>query len=332
LFTTRTLKVASTLAIVGLVALSLGDDDRAQKYLTRSITGAYNANIIAIQSQKTEDKGTVTVKVMRSKSGKISHSVTYPLHMQREYVDDGKTATTYLPDLKAIFVQPSNLTSQDNNFRLGLIQKNYTLKSDTGKKIKGRRCIIVTAVSKYSQVPTTRYHFDEATGFPMLVETVLSNGDVINSSEVIDIQFPPKLSDSLFEIHTPAGVDTINNREPQGISKLSEAARLLGFTPILPSKIPFGFQLQRITVASDKGVKMLALKLSDGIQRVTVYEWKYVPGEDVNTGEASVFQVYKGLRITVVSDFGSDLRESFLKPFLARADRENPVVLTSVGF
>lgn len=332
MFTTRTLKLASLVALAGIVASALGDDERALRYMARYLRGEYNTNIVAVLRQNSEDKGTTTLKVQRSKDGKYRQSVLYPLHLQFEYVDDGKKVKQYLPDDRTMFVQPSVPSSQEASFRLPLLQKNYTLKSETGKRIAGRRSVVVTATSRYNQVPYIRYSFDEATGFLLGMDTILPGGEVVNGFEVTDVKFPSKLDDSVFKLDPVAGVEVINYSEQKGLAKLSDATPKLGFTPIVPSDIPFGFQIQKISVSVEGECRMLCLKLTDGIHSAKVYEWRYVPGEKIKTGEASLSQVCRGLKITVVCDLGTDLRESFLRPFLARLDRESPAMLTSIGF
>lgn len=328
----RTLTLVSAAALVGVASVSLGDDDRAQKYMARYLQGKYGTNVVAIIQQKSEDKGTGTVKIQRSKDGKIRQTVLSPLHIQCEVLEDGKTLRTYLPDRRQMLIQPSNSIAQEASFRIPLVQKNYMLKSETGQKVANRKCVTVTATSRFNQVPTVRYQFDESTGFPLAMETILPGGEIVNSFEVVDIKFPKDFDESVFKMEPVGGVEVITYAEQKGLAKLSDATSKLGFSPVVPSKIPFGFQIQRISVSSENSVRSLCLKMTDGIQRATVYEWTYVPGEKIMAGEAMSYQICKGLRITIMTDLGSDLREAFLRPFLARNERETPAILTSVGF
>ena len=331
MFTIRALRATSLLALVGLVAVAFGEDNRAMKYMVRYFRSDYNFNVVAILHETTEDKGNVQLKLQRSKDGKLRHTILSPLHMQGEFLDDGKVSKRYLPDDRIMFVQPSIPAGQEAGFRLSLVEKNYKLKSETGKKIAGRKCVTVTAESKYDEVPSVRYYFDESTGFPMSMETVLSDGRVLSGYEITDIKFPAKIDDSIFTLEPVAGVEIVNYREQKSLTKLADAEPSLGFTPVVPQTIPFGFRVQKITVSSNGGCPVLCLKMTDGIQRATVYEWMYVPGEKVKTGEASSFKIAKGLKITIVCDLGTTLRESFLRPFMVRVD-QNPAILTSVGF
>ena len=141
-----------------------------------------------------------------------------------------------------------------------------------------------------------------------------------------------KLDASIFKIDPIVGVEVITYAEPRCVSGPSEAAQALGFTPILPPKMPFGFQMHKMTISSKGKVKMLCLKLTDGLQRVTVYEWIPMPGETIKTGEDRVIRMHNGLKIVVVSDIDSSVRDSIIRTFLVRAERDEPPMITSIGF
>ena len=107
LYITRITKGISFSALLGVVCLSLGQDDHAQRYLLRSLAGDYKSNIVAVMKQRQGgDKGTVVVKIQKSKDGKTRETVLSPLHLQCEYLDDGVSIQTYSPDEKTLIVQP----------------------------------------------------------------------------------------------------------------------------------------------------------------------------------------------------------------------------------
>ncbi|MBS1701033.1 MAG: outer membrane lipoprotein carrier protein LolA [Armatimonadetes bacterium] len=324
------MKAVSLLVIGSLVATCFADD-RAEKLMAKYLRGDYNVNIVAIVKETSEGNGTQRTKIQRSKDGKIRETVLAPLHLQGEYVDDGREYKQYLPDDGYMLISPSQALSHDIKLRSPLIEKNYTLKMDGSSRIIGRRCVTVVATSRFNEVPILRYHFDEATGYPMAMETVANDGSIVNSFEVTDIKFPAKLDDSTFVIEPVAGVKIVHYDETNCLSRLSDAEPKLGFKPIVPKDIPFGFEIQRISVSTDSRYRILCLKLTDGLQRATVYEWTYVQNEKITTGEASDNKIWKGLKITVVADLGSSLRQSFLQPFLVRANPQFPGIVTSIG-
>ncbi len=332
MFITQISKVVSFCAFLGLVGCSVGQDEKAQQYLFRSLTGDYKVNVVAMLKQRQSgEKGSLIVKIQKSKDGKTRETVLSPLHMQCEYLDDGTNIQTYSPDDRTLLVQPSNQPNQDLPFRTQLIQKNYLLKTEPSKKIAGRNCVVVLANARYSQISSIRYYFDEKTGFPLSKETIQPDGDVSVEFEVIDVKYPAKLDSSIFKIEPPVGYETISFSEPKKINSLSEAARMLGFSPSVPTQIPFGFRIQRMTTTKNSKWKALCIKLTDGLQKVTVYEWIPEPGETIKTGENRVIKLHNGVNIMIVSDIDSSVRNSLIRSFLVMADRENPVMLTRIG-
>lgn len=332
MFTSRLLKAVSFFVVACLATVCLSDDDKAQKYLLRSLAGDYKANVVAVLRQRqSDDKRSITVKIQKSKDGKTRETVLSPLHLQCEYLDDGSTIQTYSPDEKTLIVQPSNQLNQDLAFRVPLIQKNYSLKLEPEETIAGRICVVVFAKARSPQISSIRYYFDEKTGFPLSKETVSPSGEVSEDYEVVDIKFPAKLDPSIFKIEPPVGYETISYAEPIKINSLSEAAKMLGFAPTIPSQIPFGFRVQRMTTTKNSKWKALCLKLTDGLQRVTVYEWVPVPGETIKTGENRVIKLHNGINIMIVADIDSNIRNSIIRSFLVMSDRESPIMLTRIG-
>lgn len=332
LFTTRVTKAVSLIVVAGLACFSISEEDKAQRYLLRSLSGDYKVNVVAVLKQRqSDDRRTVTVKIQKSKDGKTRETVLSPLHLQCEYLDDGNSIQTYSPDEKTLIVQPSNPLSQDLAFRIPLIQKNYAVTLGAEDKVAGRKCVVVNAKARYPQLPNIRYYFDETTGFPLSKETILPGGEVLTEYEVVDIKFPAKLDPTIFKIEPPVGYETVSYAEPTKISSLTEASKLLGFSPSVPSQIPFGFHVQRMTTTKNSKWKALCLKLTDGLQRVTVYEWVPVPGESIKTGENRVIKLHNGINIMIVSDIDSNIRNGIIRSFLVMADRESPLLLTRIS-
>jgi negative regulator of sigma E activity len=187
------------------------------------------------------------------------------------------------------------------------------------------------AKARYSQLPNIKYYFDEKTGFPLSKDTIMPSGEVITEYEVVDVKFPAKLEPTIFKIEPPVGYETISYAEPTKINSLSDASRMLGFTPCVPAQIPFGFKIQRMTTTKNSKWKALCLKLTDGLQRITVYEWVPEPGESIKTGENRVIKLHNGINIMIVSDIGSNIGNTIIRSFMVMADREAPVMLTRIS-
>jgi outer membrane lipoprotein-sorting protein len=329
---TRITKAISFATLLGIVGTSFAQDDHAQRYLMRSLAGDYHTNIVAVMKQRQSgDKGSVIVKIQKSKDGKTRETVLSPLHLQCEYLDNGTSIETYSPDEKTLIIQPANQLSQDLAFRTPLIQRNYSVKLEAKRKIAGRSCVVVIANARYTQIPSIRYFFDEKTGFPLSKETIRPDGDVTTEYEVVEVKFPSRIEPSVFKIEPPVGYETVSYAEPTKINSISEAASMLGFSPIVPAQIPYGFKVQRMTTTKNSKWKALCLKMTDGLQRVTVYEWVPEPGETIKTGENRVIRLHNGINVMIVSDIDSNIRNILIRSFLVMADRDSSLMLTSIG-
>lgn len=332
MFITRISKVVSFCIILGATNIAFGEDEKAVRYLLKSLAGDYKVNVVAILKQRrSDDQHSVTVKIQKSKDGKTRETVLSPLRMQCEFLDNGKTIQTYSPDEKTLIIQPSGQLSQDLALRIPLIRKNYSLELSPDEKVAGRNCVVVNAKAKYPQLPNIRYYFDEKTGFPMGKETIQPSGEPSEEYEVLSIKFPATLDSSIFKMEPPVGYETITYDEPTKISTLSEAAKLLGFAPSVPSQIPYGFRIQRMTITKNSQWKALCLRLTDGLQKVTVYEWIPVPGDSIKTGEKRIIKLHNGINIMIVSDIDYNIRSTILRSFLVMADRDSPITLARIS-
>lgn len=312
----QVLKTASAFALVSVTAMSVAEDKRAFDLLLASMNNKYKENIVALMRQQSPmDNQVLKIKLQRSKDGRVRESVLEPLHKIGEFVDDGKTMATYAPADKVLITQPSVQTQVDVDFRVPLIKKNYTLTSGAGKKIAGRKTIMVVATPKFKDINTVRYYFDTASGFPLSKESVDSNGAITLDYEVLEAKFPDEIDSSIFKIEPVAGYDIVRFGEPNDLKTPDEVRRRLGFTPVFPTFLPYGFKVQRMYATNNSHWKALAIKLTDGIQKVTVFQWKPTPGEQIKTGEDYTVQLQNGLKVMIVADLRASLRSSLMRAF-----------------
>lgn len=327
------LKAAKVAILALLVTAAFGQDDaKAQKYILRSLSGEYRTNVVTIIKQRDwSDGGYKTVKLQRSAEGKIKESILAPMHSQNEFLDDLKERRFYSPDKRRLVILGPSSATQDLKMRQSLIAKNYNLKLEASRKVAGRSCVVVTAMAKNSQLSDIRYSFDEKTGYPMAKEIIRPSGTVIVDFETVDAWFPKQIDASTFKIEPVAGVEVVRVGEPKYVSGIGEASQALGFSPIIPSKIPLGFQVQKMWVSSTYGVPTLFISLTDGLQRLSVSEWIPKPKEEIISGEDVMVIVNRGIKIAVVADMDGSFKESFLHSFLASLHQDLGPLVTRVG-
>lgn len=293
--------------------------EQGRDLLFRSIRGDFRANIVAIVKQgDLEDDDEVTkVKVVRSASGKSRNAIIAPLRRQgNETVNDGEKIYTFVTDEKTMIVEPASNFREEADFRVPLIQKNYIISAKRGPQIAGRTTISVTAMAREARIGGTRYVLDTKTAYVMRKEIYNSEDEEWTPNyEVIQAEFPATLESSIFKIKPIGGYDTIEYGAKTNIASMRDAEKLLGFQPVMPKEIPYGFAIQSIQTNTKSAWKSLSVRLTDGIQRITVYQWKPSGTNRIKTGSGMSVTTVNGISTLVVSDLDSGVRSSVLKSF-----------------
>ena len=286
--------------LTGTAALCSPCEDKGRTYMVRSMRGEFKVNVVAILRQRENKDGSyVTFKIQRSTKGKSRETVIAPLRAQgEESVDDGVKVWSYIPDEKLMMIQPSNRNRADADFRIPLMMRNYEITSERGPKIAGRSTISVTAMAKIETLGGLRFTFDEKTGFPLRKERMKNedDDDTILEYEVQDITFPDSIDDEVFKLKPIGGYETLTYEAPKSIRSVKEAEKIVGFSPSMPGKIPYGFQVQSTTMVETSKWKAVSMKLSDGLQRMTVYQWKPTTSETISTRENRSIEMHRGVK------------------------------------
>ena len=298
----------------------------------RSIRADNRANFVAILTQhdQREDDESVKFKLTRAIDGKTRQTVISPLRLQgKESVDDGIKSYTFLPDEKVMIVQPSANIKEDAEFRIPLIEKNYILSAKPGGRIANRQVTQVTALAREAKLGGVRFWLDNETAHALKKSVYAHDEDEwVPDYEVLRVEFPAKIDPSIFKISPIGGYETQESVARTKLTSLKEAERVLGFTPTTPKEIPFGFQIQSIQTNSQSNWKSLSMKLTDGIQKVTVYQWKPTKNETITSGARSTVETVNGIRYMVVTDLDSWVRKSVMKAFVRTARNYSYVAST----
>lgn len=315
--------------IFGVICTNGSPDERGKQMLIKSIRMEQGVHIRGIVKKRVGKNTFVTVKIQRSADGKLRDTVIGPLREQgQETIDDKNRMTTYVPDEKLVIVQPSIRNDLDSDFRIPLLLRNYTISAEKGPKIAGRSTLKVLATSRFEEMGGVRFCFDDQTGFAMRKDVIDADQSEKNEWEVIDISFPKTMESSLFKvdgygfISDSSGqnkIQTLNYSAPIKIRGAKDGQAFLGFTPSIPSKLPFGFAVQSMTTANSEDWKALTMRITDGLKRLTIYQWKSKGKEDIRTGEDRSIDMIGGLKIMVVGDLGKEVREAIIESFQRQA-------------
>jgi hypothetical protein len=65
--------------------------------------------------------------------------------------------------------------------------------------------------------------------------------------------------------------------------------------------------------------KSLSMRLTDGLQKLTVYQWKPSKNETITSGTSSTVETVNGIKYMVVTELDPWVRKSVLKAFVRTA-------------
>ncbi len=304
-------------------ALGSQSDKKAEQLMVRCIKCNFSVNVVAIISQLDPDEASYqTIKVERSRSGKVRHTVLGPLCMQGVCtIDDGKRSYMYMPDQRLVIDQDSQPRNGDIDRRVQLALRNYSFRIEGRCQVAGRAAFCVQATPRNSGLETRTYCVETRTAYPLRLVTTAPNGDTTVKFETKDIEFPRKLDESLFQMRTLGEVNTLQYQRPNNVDP-EQAAEIVGFEPVMPRGLPLGFEVQEVQANNGQEWKSLILRLTDGLAKANVYQWK-LGGKNpkLKSLEQSTMRDVHGVRLLLVSDLAPDLRDRLLSAFIKDSEK-----------
>lgn len=302
------------------IAAAGGQSQNARDVLLACMQNGNKVNVSAVILQRDPgvDGGFQRVQMQRSRDGKSKHTILQPLRLQgTQSVDDGATMMVYLPNDRVVMKRESSgNTNSDIVQRMDLAAKNYTFRFETKTRVADRvaLCVVATPVNKGLDV--RRFYIDEEELFPLKLETQ-QKGVTRTLYETKYIEYPKSVPDSVFRVNVTKDAREYRYARPQNCRNKDEAASLVGFLPLVPRLLPFGFQMQDVQVESSSSTKKVMLQLTDGLARATIFQWKndgnerkMKTTEDFSVGERN------GIRVMVVSDLEEEIRLKLLNAFI----------------
>jgi outer membrane lipoprotein-sorting protein len=309
--------------VLGLAASAVvSGAQSAAEWMRRSMQRTFPVNVSAVivQRDPQRDDAWQTIRIDRRKTGQTRHVVLQPLRLQGiETVDDGRRLTIYIPDSNSLIVQDSpHLSPCDADWRFQRAKRNYTFERGQSMLVAGRTALTIVAHPRDKRMPVRTYFIDQEYGYPLRL-TVEVGGKKQTLFDTRDIQFPDSLAESTFQIRAVGNMSASHHKRPAAITRQQVLAQM-GFEPLVPSSPPMGFVLQEMQSTNGGGWSALAIRLTDGLVRATVYQWR--PGERgarPTTVEQSSHLEVNGINLMLVSDLPRELREALLESFVERS-------------
>lgn len=296
---------------------------------------AFSVNVVSVilQRDPNGDGGFQRVKVQRNKAGHTRHTVLQPLHLQGiESVDDGTRCLMYLPDNHLLVDQPSSQHDRaDVEWRMRVASQNYKVSLAGNVKVAGRSAAVVVAKPKYRELDERRFYIDEVTGYPLRMETVDRAQGSAMLFDTVYVRYPEELENDLFALKPLGRCTRVKYGEPTKFVSPSAVREVMGFSPIIPTSLPLGFRVQEMQKSQDPEWHALVMRLSDGLVRATLYQWRAGSGStNLKAFTSSSTREISGVRLLLVSEVGETEREKLLDSFSTRLQVEpETVVVTS---
>jgi len=319
------------LAAFGLFAMASGSgsqsEDKACQLLLKTLARTYPQNVVALILQRSPENGGVMqrIQVQISRDGKMRQTVIFPLSMEGvETIDDNFRSATYLPDRNLIIFQESRkLMVDDASGRLSMARKNYDLKLGGTSNVAGRTAALVIATPHNNDLETRRFYIDDKTGFLLQLETVNQAGQLTVGFRTQAVSFPSNLPASVFDVRSlPKAADTVSFTRPQSMMIGNKEGLGLGFQPVLPPKLPYGFYVQDIQINKSPQWRTVAVRITDGLVKATVYQWDDTSKVEIDTPGTTVDD-NGPIKFAVSADAPKAVRLRILRAFADSAIHAN---------
>ena len=332
----RIVKDTLALSLLALCAFSFAagngggkgqsESERARKLLLKTLERGRPQNVVAIILQRSPGWSDVMqrIQVQISKDGKMRQTVIYPLSMEGvETIDDGRQSATYLPDDKLTLIQESpRLMPNDTLTRMNLTTRNYGLSLAGTSVVAGKTATIVVATPHNRDMETRRYYIDADTGFLLQLETIGKSKEPKLAFKAQVVSYPSSIPSQTFSIDQAKSGKTLVFRRRSGIYDGNKDAQNLGFEPVFPDALPYGFSVQDAQINDNVQWRSVAVRITDGLIKGTVYQWpassknvkvREMPGTTM--GESG------GMKLVVAADVPESVRRRILEAFSDAARR-----------
>jgi len=293
----------------------------AKTMLAQSMQMARSRNVIAIITKCGDyDSVLQKLKLEQKAMGDQYRQILQPLSQQGiAYLDSGKKSFMYLPDQRIVFECDSDIEGlQDLASRAELAAKNYELRCEAAaSQVAGRSTYCVVAEPRVEGLPARQFYLDQQTLYPLRFALAGDNGSWKISMDTQVIDFPKDMPDLILNpVGTPRKVKFDPAQPLFGVRNLKGR---LGFDPVVPKQLPFGFEVQRSELRKNEDGNLAVLWLTDGLATARVYEFRCNQmREGIWSQGANTVLTEDGVTMFMVSDLAQNVRKSLLSAFAHR--------------
>ncbi|HVL38233.1 MAG TPA: hypothetical protein VM328_02470 [Fimbriimonadaceae bacterium] len=305
----------------------LASAQSAQEILLKSMVEGRRIPLTAI-IQNSSGGMMSQVKLEQQKSGYTRVTVLQPLSRAgMASIDDGKKWVTYIPDRLRLVIQESPRKNMiDPKELLRIATRNYTFRFEADDEVAGQKVRTILAVPKSRDLPMRRYSVDKETCYLLRLE-VIEAGVPSTVHDTKSIKYGDGRDEKPLELNPPERTRQIHLAPHIKMSSPTHAKRELGFEPVLPSKLPYGFVIHQRHIVKDEDGRFLAVRVTDGLASGTIYQWSKSDSQqpwkfDEKLGDVEL----RGVCFRVAGDMPARIRFKLLESFIGpmRSAPEEP--------
>jgi len=255
-------------------------EESALQLLVKAFDRVSPRNVAAVMRMSLDhpdDRETVQVQI--AQDGRQRVEVVEPLQRSGMIILElGELREIYNPDKHTLSIGRStaaDLFKPDE--RLRLVRRNYSVRLTHDVEIASRKVVRIDAMSHYPDVGGASIYIDPVSYFVMRVDGVTASGTHTRHFDTTTVSYPPTLPVDTFVLKVVTAT-TIRESDPIPATNIAEAARKVGFSPLKPSSLPFGFVIRQTYVRLEPA-KTIGFNLSDGLAAATLFEFdlKHAP-------------------------------------------------------
>lgn len=281
--------------------------------LKRLYDDPFGANVVTIQRRRSPvNRSTFLAHVESSKGVGAKITILEPVSVQgMQYIDDGETLRSYMPDLSTIYLQVSpQKVRMGGEERMAAIRANYRVKLLEPVEVARRKATVVELRPRNPKMPIRRLAIDAKEAFLLRSEVIDDEAEKwVDTVKVTFLSSRP----APFSFHEPRDT-TVRESFVKLVKDGKFAMALLGFEPRLPKKLPFGLRVVAQQVSGSESSPVFSVVLSDGVATVTVSQWKNKKNREDQNERPMAVDAF-GIGFTAYGDVPDDVLQQVAKTF-----------------
>lgn len=215
---------------------------------------AYHGNLTIVETNANGDMTTqATLNVWANKKGHYYTSGVKGTLKGLVTVNNGDMKWQIVPEQKQVRLFETFPDTYRFTFEIGNeieeVKNALSTKVVGEESVGGRNATIIEVVPKGGE--PYRIWIDRATNLPIQKETTMYNA-LQYKITFTELEVTEEIPDELLAYNVPGDYEEIESNADQILNNWTEAMEYVDFAPRLPSKIPSGFTLEKITILPDR--------------------------------------------------------------------------------